>query len=127
MAVMPFLVWLVALIPWYAVIVKAAVDVGGVYDRIYIPYPVVHSDPTSSLVGPYNPKRHSYCPALQRDTIAMREEYIVMNTFLSENSDQKIFRRNSFLQNGWAFQDAENKLVTWTLLVGMSILLYFII
>ena len=107
-------------------IVKAAVDVGGVYDRIYIPYPVVHSDPTSSLVGPYNPKRHSYCPTPERDTIAMREEYIVMNTFLSENSGQKILRRNSFF-NGRAFQDAENKLVTWMLLVGMSILRYYII
>ena len=95
-------------------------------DRIYIPYPVVHSDPTSSLVGPLNPKRHSYTGALQRDTIAMREEYIVMNTFFTENSGQKILRRNSFF-NGRAFQDAENKLVTWMLLVGMSVLLYYII
>ena len=97
------------------------------YDRIYIPYPVVHSDPTSSLVGPLKPKRHSYTGALQRDTIAMREEYIVMNTFLSENSDRKISDRNSFLLNGWMSQDAENRLVTWTLLVGMSILLYYVI
>ena len=107
-------------------IVRAAVDVGGVYDRIYIPYPVVHSDPTSSLVGPLNPKQHSYSGALQRDTIAMREEYIVMNTFLPENSGQKILRRNSFF-NGRTFQVAENKLVTWTLLVGMSVLLHYII
>jgi len=56
----------------------------------------------------------------------MREEYIVMNTFFTENSDKKISGRNSFL-NGWAFQDAENKLVTWMLLVGMSILLYYVI
>ena len=50
-----------------------------------------------------------------------------MNTFLPENSGQKISDRNTFLLNGWASPDAENKLVTWTLLVGMSILLYFII
>ena len=87
---------------------------------------MVHSDPTSSLVGPYNPKRHSYCPTPERDTIAMREEYIVMNTFLSENSGQKILRRNSFF-NGRTFQAAENKLVTWTLLVGMSVLLYYVV
>ena len=87
---------------------------------------MVHSDPTSSLVGPLDPKQHSYTGALQRDTIAMREEYIVMNTFFTENSGQKILRRNSFF-NGRAFQDAENKLVTWMLLVGMSVLLYYII
>ena len=50
-----------------------------------------------------------------------------MKSFSTENSDQKISDRSSFLQNGWAFQVAENKLVTWTLLVGMSILLYFVI
>ena len=49
-----------------------------------------------------------------------------MNTFLSENSGQKILRRNSFF-NGRAFQDAENKLVTWVLLVGMSVLLHYVI
>ena len=49
-----------------------------------------------------------------------------MNTFLPENSGQKILRRNSFF-NGWASSDAENKLVTWTLLVGMSVLLYYVV
>ena len=73
-----------------------------------------------------NPFRHCYTHGLRRDTIPMREEYLKMNTFLPENSDQKLFRRNSFF-NKRASQDAENKLVVWLLLAGMSFLLYGIL
>ncbi len=72
------------------------------------------------------PFRHFNFPRLRRDTIPMREEYLKMNTFLSENSDRKISDRNSFF-NRQTFQDAENKLITWSLLAGMSFLLYGIL
>ena len=74
----------------------------------------------------YSPFRHFNFPRPRRDTIPMREEYLKMNTFLSENSDRKISDRNSFF-NRQTFQDAENKLVVWSLLAGMSFLLYGIL
>ena len=56
----------------------------------------------------------------------MREEYIVMKSFFTENP-RRNFSDGIQKTERWTSWDAENKLVTWLLLAVMSIPLYYVI